>query len=325
MSDSLPPVWGSAPWDGRGPGPLLPDEALTEEMLLAGPAFDDEVGGAGEDVPDEARRADEAVLSGLTGASGGFPGPPRPAGAVVTALLAAPGPGELDGEAAALATFRLLRLPGARPPAALSGPLPVRPADGGSRRPPGSHRRPSRAPWHGRRRMTAALAGAVTAAAGVITVTGLLTGSGSGSGSGARPAEAGPTAPAARSAAAPSTSPAVKQQAVEGHGAPSEVPTPTTSPAPSAAQLTTWCHEYVDPWSSSRHDWKAAVKQLSPVAGGKRKIDGYCWDMLGGAAGWPGSGSQQPYQPGAANGHGGFGNGPGGPGNGPYDGPGRGG
>ncbi len=297
MSDSQPPVWGSAPWDE-------PDLCFGE--------------GDGEDVPAAVARADDAVLSGLSGlsgASGGFPGPPGSAETVVAALRAGPGPGELDGEAAARAVFRLRTLPAARPPAALSGPLPVRGADGGSRRPPGSHRRPSRAPWHGRRRMTAVLAGTAVALAGGIAVTFALSGSAGG------PAKAGLVAPlTTHNAAAPSSrpapfsSPAAKQQAVEGHGERTQVPAPATSPTLSPAQETALCHEYVDPWSSGWKDWKAAVARLSPVAGGRRKIDEYCWNLLGGAAGSPGSGSQQPFQPGSANHYGGHGNGPGGDG-----------
>jgi hypothetical protein len=316
MSDSQPPVWGSAPWDGRDLGPTLPDEALTEGTLLAGPAFGgddaygDDVYADDADVPEQARRADEAVLSERATDSGGYPGPPRPAEAVIAALRAAPGPGELDGEAAARATFSLLTLPGARPPAALSGPLPVRRADGGSRRPPGSHRRPSRAQWEGRRRITAALVGAGAAVAGVIALTCALNGTGT------KPPEAAPTVPVTSSAAAPSASPAVKQQAVEGHGAPTQVSTPVTSPTPSAAQQAALCREYLDWWSGNWQTWKSAAGQLSPLAGGRRKIDGYCFDLLGQRAGSSGSGGQQAYQPGAAGSHGSFGNGPGGSGNG---------
>ena len=252
----------------------------------------------------------DALLSGEAGYPTVVLGP---VAAVLAALRAAPGPGELDGEAAARAAFRLF-LPheaGVSGGAPALAPLrqeagtgqrgPVR--QGSPARPPQTmrggprHRRPRRrAPRHGRWQVMAVACGAAA-----VVIVGAVALAGSFSGPGGRQGQAGQRLSAAPSATdASSVRP--KSQ-VDGRA--STAPTPSPAPRPQPAAL---CLQYMDFFThpesaANRLPETAVVQQLRTLAGGLSQITGYCFRQLGmagpgkGYQGGPGSG--QGYRGGA--------------------------
>jgi hypothetical protein len=204
-----------------------------------------------------------------------------PVAGVLGALRGAPAPGELDGEAAARAAFRLFVLPDAGAPR-----LPLT-APGGPR-----HRRPRRrAPRQGRWQVMT-----VACAVAAVVIVGAVALAGSFSGPGGRQGHAGQGLSAAPSAT-DATSVSPKSQ-VDGRASP--------APRPQPAAL---CRQYMDFFThpesaANRQAETAIVRQLRTLAGGLPQITGYCFRQLGmagpgpdggyqGGAGAPGSGNQQ--------------------------------
>jgi hypothetical protein len=226
------------------------------------------------------RDLDDAVLSGDTAR---VPAALQPATAVMAALRAAPAPGELNGEAAARAAYRLFMLSESGwPSRSVADPLITAEAVGR----PHSHRRVSRSQWRGRRR-AAVLLGAAAAAASVVAVVCALTFSGGPSG---QPEQKALNPPAS---AAPSSA----GQRVLGGGAPrKQVPTAAaTSAAPGSPAATATagpgrasspqalCQRWL---SSSGHAGPAGrpaehslEKELTALARGKQLVS-YCSAQL---------------------------------------------
>jgi hypothetical protein len=233
-----------------------------------------------------------------------------PVTSVLGALRAPAAPGELEGEAAARAAFRLWMLPvagvaGVAPvPASLhqvtaaawDHPDGQGPAAGLPRTVPGGprHRRPRRRALRPGRWQVM-----TTAAAAAVVIVGAVALGGSFSGSGGQPGQAGPrltVAPAATEA----TSARPKSQ-VDGHA--SKAPAPTSTPQPAAL-----CHQFMDFFTrpepaANRSAENAVIEQLRKLAGGLPQITGYCLRQLGvegpgsgqghqGGAGVPGPGNQ---------------------------------
>ena len=240
----------------------------------------------------------DALLSGEAGYPTVVLGP---VAAVLAALRAAPGPGELDGEAAARAAFRLF-LPheaGVSGGAPALAPLrqeagtgqrgPVR--QGSPARPPQTmrggprHRRPRRrAPRHGRWQVMAVACGA----AAVVIVGGIAL-AGVFSGGNGHPGVLGSSS-GATSAAPQATSPG--SNGVEGTA--SKAPTPTPTPSHSAGQSSggasaspgpsELCRQYLESIGhpGSRSDRAAArddLQRLSDLAGGPWHVLGYCLQL----------------------------------------------
>jgi len=206
-----------------------------------------------------------------------------PVAAVIAALRAVPAPDELDGEAAARATFRLLMAPG--------GPR---------------HARPRRlVPWPGRWQVMAAACGA--AAAAIVCVLALA---------GAFSGPSGQGQPGKR--------PSLQASASSQRATPSLLGSATAGPTPSAVSPEQLCHQYMNFFThpESYGNWtaeKGVVQQLSKLAGGHMRINGYCDGQSGarthghhpdfqGGAVVPGPGDPQDH-PGDPQDHGG----PGGP------------
>jgi hypothetical protein len=292
MSDSLPPVWG-----------LTPEEERDLEAVLSGePARPGEPG-----QPGERARPGERSRPGEPGRAGHAGRPPRPAAAVLAGLRAAPGPGELNGEAAARAAYRLFVLPAGTWPAqagdAATAPLPpvppASPAGGGPRplgRPGARHRRPRRgAPWRGRR-PGAALLGAVGAAGLLVALVCVLVLPGSSG-------QPGRGVSGTHSAAEASGSTAKEAEPL-GSGTKEASPTPTaassdpeqgTGSADKTPKREELCQEYFRLFQNSGlpGGWPGNsrfVKKLAAAAGGQRNILDYCGAF---GAGSQGSGAQQ--------------------------------
>jgi hypothetical protein len=229
--------------------------------------------------PLEERDLDDAVLSGDTAR---VPAARQPAAAVMAALRAAPAPGELNGEAAARAAYRLFVLPESGwPSRSVADPLITAEAVGR----PHSHRRVSRRRWPGHRPF-AALLGASAAAASVVAVVCALTGSGGSAGT--SPQKALST----QAAAVPS---GARQRVLEGGATPEQTPASAataagssrgTSAAPGAGQAPTpqaLCQEWLSfsehPGSADRSAEHSLAKQLTALAGGKQLVF-YCFAQL---------------------------------------------
>ena len=252
----------------------------------------------------------DALLSGQVGY---YVVVSAPVAAVVAALRAPPVPDEFDGEAAARSAFRLFMSngDGAADGAPVPAHLPLDPAlfrqeataDAGRREGQGStvvlprgapggprHARPRRlVPWPGRWQVTAAACGA--AAASIVCVL-ALAGAFSGP-SGQRQSGKLPSLQASTSSR---------------HATPSLLGSATAGPTPAVSpqQL---CHQYTDFFThpESYGNWtaeKGVVQQLSKLAGGHTRINGYCAGQSGagghghhpgfqGGAGVPGPGGQQ--------------------------------
>jgi hypothetical protein len=245
-------------------------------------------------------------------------GPLRPVAGVMAALRAAPGSGELDGEASARAAFRMFMLSEAGDTAAsgraATSPMPPLAADGVLR----VRARSGRPPRHARqrsRRPVAGLLGVAAAVAGVIAITCALTGPWGNS---------GPPAGNAANTPAVTASSSAYQQGLEGgakkeptpHPAPTVSVTTRSAAAPGSSQVPgpeALCREYLDNLRTPANPpaVRTAIKQLGLLAGGRQRIGAYCaglndgqsWSFWPGlpAAG-PGSPSALPGLPGGHNG-----------------------
>jgi hypothetical protein len=239
----------------------------------------------------------DALLSGKAGYPTVMLGP---VAGVLAALRAAPGPGELDGEAAARAAFRLFLPAEAAAPGAAPGPAPLHQraaaAQGG---PDGQgvtaglpltvpggprHRRPRRqAPRHGRWQVMAVACGAAAVViVGVVALAGSFSGGGGQHGRAGQPLSAAPSVTDA-------TSIPPKSQ-VDGRA--STAPTPRTAPSPQPVAL---CRQYMDFFTHREPaaNWAkeaAVVQQLRTLAGGLPQITGYCFRQLGMAGAGSGQG-----------------------------------
>jgi hypothetical protein len=258
--------------------------------------------------PLEERDLDDAVLSGDTAR---VPAARQPAAAVMAALRAAPAPGELNGEAAARAAYRLFVLPeSAWPAKAAADPL-IGPEAVGR---PHSHRRVSRSRWRGRRPAVALLGAA--AAASVVAVVCALAGSGGSAGT-----------PGKRALDTHQGQAPVKQPVLDGGAtrAPTPSATATAAAARPAATVTAGpgqsrpralCQEWLSfsghPGSPDRPAERSLEKQLTALAGGKQLVF-YCYAQLthssrsgGPPVPWPGPGGL-PAWSGPSGQHGGVG------------------
>ena len=241
----------------------------------------------------------DALLSGKAGYPTVVLGPL--AGALA-ALRAAPGPDELDGEAAARAAFRLLMLPDAGVAGGVPGTTPLhRGAVAGQRRPDGqgaasglpwvgettalpwvapAGRRPGRRrrPANGRGRWQV-MTVAGSAAAAVIVGVAVLAGTFSGHGGQQGPARASATQPMTDASSARATTPVLDE------GGASKVPTPRPTPRPSTQQPAgspyALCQQYMEfvthpgPPASWPGEF-AVMQQLSRMAGGRLPVNVYC-------------------------------------------------
>jgi hypothetical protein len=235
----------------------------------------------------------ERDLDALLSGAAGYPAEGlRPLAAALAALRAAPAADELDGEAAARAAFRHLRLSGASDAGGARAPVPLyevpaplrgnvagqdqldwqgstvvlpRTVPAGPR-----HARPRRrAPWHGRWQVMAAACGA--AAAVIVCLVALAGGFAGPAGQQGRP---GPRL----SVQATGTS--------SKRPASSVLTTATPRPVPSAVSPATLCRQYLDFFMRPQPpaNWAAEhsrQEQLSHLAGGWQRIPGYCARQLG--------------------------------------------
>jgi hypothetical protein len=228
--------------------------------------------------PIEERDLDDAMLSGDTAR---VPAARQPATAVMAALRAAPAPGELNGEAAARAAYRLFVLPESSWQAKAAADPLIAPEAVGR---PHSHRRVSRRRWRGRR-PAAALLGVAAAAASVVAVVWALTGSGGSTGTPKQKAlEPHVTA----------TSSSARQRVLEGGATPEQTPVPATTATGSGrgtssagpGQASTpqeLCREWVSfsehPGWAGRSAEHSLAKELTALAGGKQLVF-YCMAQL---------------------------------------------
>jgi hypothetical protein len=257
-----------------------------------------------EDLAPEEARDLEALLSGRVAVPGG-----QPVAAVLSALRAVPAPGELDGEAAALAAFRLFVLPeGNWPAPAAPGPLTVtRPLTESSPLtltrpltvtplPSGARHRRSRGSWPGRR--PAALLGAGAVAAGVVALLCLLLIPGGGPGRGPDIAAGNGPASASGTTAKPQ---------LQGSGASEPLPSPAASrPAAGQSAAATGphspaalCRQYLALLGhlgspGSRDAAKEILRQLSAELGGRGKATAYCLTVTDPGRANPGEASPGP-------------------------------
>lgn len=211
-----------------------------------------------------------------------------PVAGVLAALRGAPVAGELDGEAAARAAFRLLMLPDGQgstavPPwTAPGGPRHARPR----RRAPLRRALRRRAQWHGRWQVMTAVGGA---AAAVIVCLVALAGAFSGpGGQQGRPGQR----PSAQATGTGSKHPA---SSVLNTGTARPLPSPSAvSPKELCSQYTEFFTHPEPPakWSAER----SVLEQLSSLAGGWQRIAGYCGQFSAGS-----SGSSTDFHSGAAD------------------------
>lgn len=214
----------------------------------------------------------------LSGDNVWLPDGMRPVAATLAALRDAPVRAELDGEAAARASFRQVMLAaGNGAGRAVNGHTLILPADGGPpphgvTRPRHAHRRPSRRPgWTGR-----AMAGVAAGAAAVMVVGGIALAGGFSS-AGPRPGQPGQSA----SAANPATHGGSPGGGSGLAGNATKVPSPHPTNTASAPSRSTLCRQYWTFFShhESQADWAAEkdnLRQLSELAGSMWKINDYC-------------------------------------------------
>ncbi len=223
----------------------------------------------------------------LSGDSVWLPDGMRPVAATLAALRGAPTKAELDGEAAARASFRQLMLAADNGAGravngagrAVNGHTLILPADGGPpphvvTRPRHAHRRPSRRPgWTGR-----AMASVAAGAAAVMVVGGIALAGGFSS-AGPRSGQPGQSA----SAANPATHGGSPGGGAGLAGSATKEPThhPTSTASASAPSRSTLCRQYWTFFShhESQADWaaeKGNLQQLSMMAGGMWNINAYC-------------------------------------------------
>lgn len=236
----------------------------------------------------------------LSGDSVWLPDGMRPVATTLAALRGAPTRAELDGEAAARASFRQVMLATGNGAAgrAVNGHTLILPVGGEPpshvvTRPRHAHRRPARRPgWTGR-----ALAGAAAGAAAVMVVGGIALAGGFSS-AGPRPGQPGQSASAANSTThggSPGGGPGL-----EGSATKEPAPRPTNTASASGPNRSTLCRQYWTFFShhESRADWAAEngnLRQLGMMAGGMWNINDYC-------AGYIQWGAAPPSGPGAGSG-----------------------
>jgi hypothetical protein len=239
----------------------------------------------------------------LSGDSVWLPDGMRPVAATLAALRGAPMRAELDGEAAARASFRRVMLAaGNGAGRAVNGHTLILPADGGPpphvvTRPRHAHRRPPRRPgWTGR-----AMAGVAAGTAAVMVVGGIALAGGFSS------AGPGPGQPGQSASAANSTTRGGSQaggSGLAGSATKEPTPSPTNTASASTPNRSTLCRQYWTFFShhESRSDWaaeKGNLRQLSMMAGGMWNINDYCagyvqWGAAPPPAGAGSSGNQGP-------------------------------
>jgi hypothetical protein len=276
-------------------------------------------------IPGPASRRERDLNSLLSGEAGYPTVVLGPVADVLDALRGAPAPDELSGEAAARAVFRLLMLPDAGSPGGLPWALPsAGPRHRRARHARARHGRARRqVPWPGRWQVIA-VAGSAAAA----VVIGAAALAGAFSGPGGQQGSAGYRATA--QAAADTSSGHATSPVLEGGGSSVSAARPThraDTPQPAAGYGTAGspqelCRQYVNFFTHPKQsaNWSAenaVIQQLSKLAGGPMRINGYCarqFQATGpgtdpnrqGGAGAPGSAPQpgpgrfaEPAMPGA--------------------------